>query len=596
MNIRLTLFTLLLSLISTLTYSQVGIGTNTPHSSSIVDVSATNKALLLPRLTSEQRAGISSPANGLVIFCTNCGTNGEIQVYSTNAWKNVLGNNTTTSLATLVTDAASNISYTTATSGGNITYSETSVTAKGVCWSTSQNPTTSNSKTTDGTGTGSFTSSITGLAANTTYYVRAYATNTAGTSYGSEVTFNSLAPIPATFATTTSSSITGYSATISSNITSENGASVTERGVCYSTTTNPTTSSSKQTNGTGSGTYDITITNLSASTPYYVRSYAINSAGTGYSDEITITTGARSLPTLTTTAASSIAGTTATSGGNITSTGNDLLTARGVCWSTSQNPTISDAKTTGGTASGTYTSSITGLTANTTYYVRAYATNSVGTAYGNQVTFTTTPTLQGSLSFNGTSGYLGLSPGVTFGSGAFTVEGWIYVTSFSNTFGLLGAGSTGGMQLYFNSNTSIVSDKDGGGGSYTYTMATGITANTWHYFIYNRNSDNATAIYIDGVRCNTVITDAISYTGTTTKIGYNYKGYFPGNLTNFRISIGTAIYDSNTISYTNPTSELTSTAGTTKYLMLGASVTSDASSTQTITNNGSVSTSASKPF
>ena len=171
MNIRLTLFTLLLSLISTLTYSQVGIGTNTPHSSSIVDVSATNKALLLPRLTSEQRAGISSPANGLVIFCTNCGTNGEIQVYSTNAWKNVLGNNTTTSLATLVTDAASNISYTTATSGGNITYSETSVTAKGVCWSTSQNPTTSNSKTTDGTGTGSFTSSITGLAANTTYYV-----------------------------------------------------------------------------------------------------------------------------------------------------------------------------------------------------------------------------------------------------------------------------------------------------------------------------------------------------------------------------------------------------------------------------------------
>ena len=773
--------------------AQIGIGTISPANSAILDVYSTDKALLLPRLTSEQRANISTPTNGLVIFCTNCGSNGEMQIYSGTAWKNVLGNNTSTSLANLVTTAASNISYTTATSGGNITYSETSVTAKGVCWSTSQNPTTANSKTTDGTGTGSFTSSITGLTANTKYYIRSYATNTAGTSYGSEVTLNSLPPIVASFATSTSSSITAYSATISSNITSDNGASVTtrglcwstttgpttsnstltngtgtgayninitgllpattyyvrsyainsvgtgysseisfttaaiptltttaisnitkfaansgatinnigsssitangvcwstsatpttanskttdaigastfsssitslnvnttyyvrayatnsfgtgygdqltfttlppevatfatttssaitgysalvsssissdngasvtERGVCYSTTTNPTTSSSKQTNGTGIGAYDITITGLLASTTYYVRSYATNSVGTSYSAEISFTTGARSLPTLTTTAVSSIAGTTATSGGNITSSGNDLLTARGVCWSTSSNPTIANFKTTDGTTTGTYTSALTGLSANTTYYLRAYATNSVGTEYGNQVTFTTTPTLQGSLSFNGTSGYLGLSTGVSFGTGAFTVEGWIYVTSFSNTFGLLGPGSTGGNQLYFNSNTTIVSDKDGGGGSYTYTIGTPITANAWHYLIYNRNANGLTAVFIDGVRnTGTVQTDALNYTGTTTKIGYNYKGYFPGYMTNLRVNIGTANYNSNTTSYTNPTSELTSTAGTTKYLMLGASVTSDASSTQTITNNGSVSTSALKPF
>ena len=597
MNTRLILFALLFNLMSTFAYSQVGIGTNSPNSSAIVDVYATDKALLLPRLTAEQRAGISSPANGLVIFCTNCGTNGEMQIYTTNAWKNVLGNNTTTSFATLSTTAASSISYTTATAGGNITYSETSVSAKGVCWSTSQNPTTSNSKTTDGTGTGSFTSSLTGLTANTTYYVRSYATNTAGTNYGTQVSFTTLAAIPATFATTTSSAITGYSATISSNITTNNGANVTERGVCYSTSSGPTTSNSKLTNGSGNGAYDITITGLLASTTYYVRSYAISSAGTGYGTEISFTTGARSLPTLTTTSASSIAGTTATSGGNVTSSGNDVLTERGVCWSTSTSPTTADSKLANGSATtGTFTSSLTGLTANTTYYLRAYATNSVGTEYGNQVTFTTTPTLQGSLSFNGTNGYLGLSTGITFGSGAFTVEGWIYVTSFSNTFGLLGPGNTGGNQLYFNSNTSIVSDKDGGGGSYTYTIGTPITANAWHYLIYNRNADNATAIYIDGVRCNTVITDALNYNGTTTKIGHNYKGYFPGNITNLRVNIGTANYNSNTSSYTNPTSELTTTAGTTKYLMLGASVTSDASSTQTITNNGSVSTSALKPF
>ena len=204
--------------------------------------------------------------------------------------------------------------------------------------------------------------------------------------------------------------------------------------------------------------------------------------------------------------------------------------------------------------------------------------------------------MQGSLSFNGSNQWLSLSPGITFGSGAFTVEGWFYVTSFSNTFGLIGPGSTGGNQLYFNSNTSIVSDKDGGGGSLTYTIGSAITANAWHYLIYNRNADGKTAVYIDGVRnTGTVQTDALNYVGTTTKIGHNYKGYFPGFLTNFRISIGTAMYNSNTSSYTNPTEELSSTSGTTKYLMLGNSVTSDASSTQTITNNNGVSTSTSKP-
>jgi uncharacterized protein (TIGR02145 family) len=98
------------------------------------------------------------------------------------------------------------------------------------------------------------------------------------------------------------------------------------------------------------------------------------------------------LPTLTTTAISNIANTTATSGGNITNQGSSAVTARGVCWSTSQNPTIANSKTTDGSETGSFTSNLTGLTTNTTYYVRAYATNSAGTAYGNQQSFTTTGT------------------------------------------------------------------------------------------------------------------------------------------------------------------------------------------------------------
>ena len=95
-------------------------------------------------------------------------------------------------------------------------------------------------------------------------------------------------------------------------------------------------------------------------------------------------------PTVTTTTASNITSTTATSGGNITSDGGSAVTARGVCWSTSQNPTLSNSHTSDGSGTGNFTSSITGLTAGTTYYVRAYAINSVDTAYGSQITFTTT--------------------------------------------------------------------------------------------------------------------------------------------------------------------------------------------------------------
>ena len=98
------------------------------------------------------------------------------------------------------------------------------------------------------------------------------------------------------------------------------------------------------------------------------------------------------LPIVTTTATSNFRDSFASSGGNVLSDGGATVSARGVCWSTSHNPTISDNHTTNGISTGSFTSSITGLMASTTYYVRAYATNSVGTAYGNEDTITTIPT------------------------------------------------------------------------------------------------------------------------------------------------------------------------------------------------------------
>jgi uncharacterized protein (TIGR02145 family) len=134
-------------------------------------------------------------------------------------------------------------------------------------------------------------------------------------------------------------------------------------------------------------------TSVSAGNTYTYRVSSFNSVGKSltYSNEVTLSpTAAPVLPTLTTTAASSIAATTAASGGTISSDGGAAITVRGICWSTSPNPTIVlTTKTTDGTGIGAFTSNITGLTANTSYYIKAYATNSQGTAYGNEISFTT---------------------------------------------------------------------------------------------------------------------------------------------------------------------------------------------------------------
>jgi len=184
--------------------------------------------------------------------------------------------------------------------------------------------------------------------------------------------------------------ITHNSASISGNVTSDGGAAVTSRGVCWSTSQNPTVADSKTTNGTGTGSFTADLTGLTSNTTYYARAYATNSKGTGYGNEVSFTTEKEIyLPEVTTTAITAITQTTATSGGNVTSDGGAAVTSRGVCWSTSQNPTTANSKTNDGTGTGSFTSYLTGLTANTPYYVRAYAINSQDTAYGSQVTFTT---------------------------------------------------------------------------------------------------------------------------------------------------------------------------------------------------------------
>ena len=266
------------------------------------------------------------------------------------------------------------------TSDGGLTVSE-----RGFCYSIYQNPTIYDNYIAAGSGSGTYTATLPDLVGGTTYYVKAYATNDLGTTYGEQKSFTR-AVLP-TVTTTAASSIAGTTATSGGNVTNDGGATVTARGVCWSTSHNPTISNSKTTNGTGTGSFTSSLTGLSMGATYYIRAYATNGEGTAYGNEVSFTTLA--LPTVTTTAASSITDVTATSGGNVTNAGGGNVTARGVCWSTSHNPTISNGKTTDGTGTGSFTSSLTGLTPNTLYYVRAYATNAAGTAYGTEVSFTT---------------------------------------------------------------------------------------------------------------------------------------------------------------------------------------------------------------
>ena len=288
-------------------------------------------------------------------------------------------------LPIVTTHAVTNVTNNSATCGGTINSDGgATVTARGICWSTNQYPTISGLHTTNGSGTGSFTSNMTNLTPNITYYVRAYATNAAGTAYGQQEIFNTNADLP-TVTTTTPTNITTTMATLWGNVSSDSGSTVTERGFqiyWY----NPNYNSTTITCGSGTGNFSSNFTSLTPGATYHVKAYATNAAGTAYGQTLSFTTLAN-LAEVTTNTVTNVTTTTATCGGNVISDGGGAVTARGVCWSTSQNPTVSGSHTTDGSGTGNFTSSITGLTADTTYYVRAYATNSAGTAYGQQQSF-----------------------------------------------------------------------------------------------------------------------------------------------------------------------------------------------------------------
>ncbi len=195
-------------------------------------------------------------------------------------------------LSVLSTTAAADITSYTASSGGNITDSGNGeVVQRGVCWNISGSPDLNGDFTSDGTGTGEFVSALSGLDPYTEYYIRAYAVNSIGISYGNEVSFTTLGLLPVV-TTQAVSDIKGTTATGNGTVNDLGIPDPSQYGVCWNTAGDPTTADFSTDEGSVSvtGPFTTAMTGLSCSTTYYVKAYASNAAGTTYGEQVSFTT------------------------------------------------------------------------------------------------------------------------------------------------------------------------------------------------------------------------------------------------------------------------------------------------------------------
>jgi len=264
-----------------------------------------------------------------------------------------------------------------------------SILSCGVVWDTLPKPDLNKFRTNDSLVEGSFISEVKGLQSGTKYYIRAYATNSEGTSYGEELNFITLAEHKPVVKTLVARFITKTSAVAGGEIVDSGIQMIINKGICWQTSTNPSIDDFLTDEGAGSKDYLSNLTGLTPGTTYFYRAYASNNTGTGYGDVKSFATHPLGVPIVITIEVSSVTYTSAISGGEIPDNGDSDILDKGVCWNISSKPTINDNLTNDGQGAGAFVSVLAGLSPATTYYYRAYATNNVGTAYGEELSFQT---------------------------------------------------------------------------------------------------------------------------------------------------------------------------------------------------------------
>jgi hypothetical protein len=337
-----------------------------------------------------------------------------------------------------------------------------------------------------------FSCTLSGLNGNTKYHCRAFVTVDSIIKYGNDMEFTTLPQssdgLPS-ITTIQPSLITANSAKSGGWVKTAGGGIVSARGVCWSSAPGATVDlSTKTKDGTDTGVFNSNMMGLSANTKYYIRSYATNTKGTSYGNEFTFTTNSSSgpsVPTLSTITVSSVTATTAKCGGIITNDGGSAITAKGVCWSTSSGPTISlSSKTNVGSGSDNFNSLLSSLSPGTTYYVRAYATNSNGTAYGNELTFNT-PFEPCSI----TSSTTGTMYTMQTPSGTTFYQGNSYaITMYSSTYSFGQATNVAlykGESLMYSFGTYLLFS----GNSRTFTLPSGMPSSNCYTIRVTKSSD-----------------------------------------------------------------------------------------------------------
>lgn len=347
-----------------------------------------------------------------------------------------------------------------------ISNNNSDITAKGFCWSsTNNNPTIEDSSQAVEGDAFSFQASE--LKYGTTYYVRAYATNGVGTGYSASASFTTTNILAPTLNHVTISNITISGATLTTTITGSNNGTVSEKGFCWSTTnTNPTIEDSKYLVDDKNTTFAYKLSELTNGTRYYVRAFAKNEAGISYTEAVEFTTTPLSVPALSMPEISDITTTSAKAVSSITSSGNAAVTEKGFCWNTTGTPDLKSSQKIEGDQ---FTHVITGLTFGKTYYVWAYAKNSVGTGYSQANTFTTTSIQAPSMEYYMSINEVGITE-ATFSAtissannGTISKKGFCWSTTNSNPT--------------ITDSKQLIEDK---GTTFTYKL-TGLTNGTRYY-------------------------------------------------------------------------------------------------------------------
>lgn len=237
--------------------------------------------------------------------------------------------------------------------------------------------------------TAAFTVTLTGLDYAKKYYARAYGIYSGGEMYGPQVSFTTLPRVPMV-TTVEVSDITGNSAKTGGSVTDDGRDKVTERGLVFGVSELPVVGENDVivAEEAGLGEFVTELKELLGNTTYYVRAYAVNGGGVGYGSVFEFKTKI-DLPVATTDSVNTVTKVSAMLYGNAPYDGGDAITAKGFVWGLTENPTIDNEVVDMMAEEAEFSYELTGLDLNTTYYIRAFATNSIGTNYGEQIAFKT---------------------------------------------------------------------------------------------------------------------------------------------------------------------------------------------------------------